>query len=67
VNRPHHVVYRIVGEQWATRSQELRDILTRKGVPFEFHPVESETGARPVRELSIDFQAVPAAVPDLPG
>src|SRR4051812_40670896 len=62
VNRAHHVVYRIVGEQWAPRSHELRDILTRNGVPFEFHPVDSETGARLVRELSIDVQALPGAV-----
>lgn len=61
-NRPHHVVYRIVGEQWASRSHELRDVLTRNGVPFEFHDVESQTGARLVRELSIDVQALPAAV-----
>jgi len=61
-NRPHHVVYRIVGEQWAPRSHELRDILTRNGVPFEFHPVDSETGARLVRELGIDVQALPVAV-----
>jgi thioredoxin reductase (NADPH) len=62
VNRPHHVVYRIVGEQWAPRSQELRDLLTRNGVPFEFHAAESETGARLVRELRIDVQDMPAAV-----
>jgi thioredoxin reductase (NADPH) len=62
MHRPHHVVYRIVGEQWAPRSHELRDLLTRNGVPFEFHDVESETGARLVRELGIDVQALPAAV-----
>jgi thioredoxin reductase (NADPH) len=62
MNRPHHVVYRIVGEQWAPRSHELRDLLTRNGVPFEFHDVESETGARLVRELGIDVQALPCAV-----
>ena len=62
MNRPHHVVFRIVGEQWAPRSHELRDVLTRNGVPFEFHTVESETGSRLVRELKIDVQALPAAV-----
>jgi thioredoxin reductase (NADPH) len=36
--------------------------LTRNGVPFEFHAVESETGARLVRELGIDVQALPAAI-----
>jgi thioredoxin reductase (NADPH) len=62
MNRPHHVVYRIVGEQWAPRSHELRDILTRNCVPFEFHDVESEIGARLVGELKIDLQELPAAV-----
>ncbi|MEP6666687.1 MAG: FAD-dependent oxidoreductase [Nocardioidaceae bacterium] len=62
VNRPHHVVYRIVGQQWASRSHELRDILTRNGVSFEFHDVESEAGARLVRELGIDVQALPAVI-----
>jgi thioredoxin reductase (NADPH) len=37
-NRPRHVIYRIVGEQWSPRSHDLRDLLTRNGVPFEFHP-----------------------------
>ena len=36
-HRPTHVVYRIVGQQWAPRSHELRDALGRNGVPFEFY------------------------------
>src|SRR5690349_14711371 len=35
-HRPHHVVYRIVGDQWALRSHQLRDFLSRSGVPSEF-------------------------------
>ena len=62
VHRSHHVVYRIVGEQWDPRSHELRDVMTRNGVPFEFHELESETGARLVRELGIDVHALPAAI-----
>jgi thioredoxin reductase (NADPH) len=31
-HRPSHVIYRIVGEQWAPRSHELRDMLTRNSV-----------------------------------
>jgi thioredoxin reductase (NADPH) len=61
-NRPHHVVYRIVGEQWDPRSHEIRDALTRNGVPFEFHAIDSEIGARLVHELEIDEQALPAAI-----
>jgi CheY-like chemotaxis protein len=43
-HRPHHVVYRIVGEQWAPRSHDLRELLSRNGVPFAFYPVDSRRG-----------------------
>src|SRR4029453_3253453 len=35
-HRPRHVVYRIVGDQWAPRSHQLRDLLSRNSIPFEF-------------------------------
>ena len=44
-HRPSHVVYRIVGEQWAPRSHELRDLLTRNSVPFEFYAADSGSRA----------------------
>jgi thioredoxin reductase (NADPH) len=50
-HRPHHVVYRIVGEQWAPRSHELRDLLSRNGVPFAFYPVDSTTGQELLQEF----------------
>jgi thioredoxin reductase (NADPH) len=61
-HRPHHVVYRIVGEQWSPRSYALRDLLTRSSVPFEFHPVDSERGQQLVRDFGIDAQRLPALV-----
>ena len=61
-HRPHHVVYRIVGEQWSPRSHQLRDLLTRSSVPFEFHPVDSERGRQLIREFGIDVQRLPALV-----
>jgi thioredoxin reductase (NADPH) len=60
--RPHHVVYRIVGEPWGPRSHELRDVLARNGVPFEFIDVSSEMGHRLAEELGIDEAALPAVV-----
>jgi thioredoxin reductase (NADPH) len=60
--RPHHVVYRIVGEQWAPRSHEVRDILTRSGVPFEFHDAESSVGRQLIHDFAIDPERVPAFV-----
>jgi thioredoxin reductase (NADPH) len=57
-----HLVYRIVGEQWVPRSHELRDALTRNGVPFAFHPVDSPTGRRLVRDFAVDETRLPAVI-----
>ncbi|MGH8824470.1 MAG: hypothetical protein ACRDVN_08340 [Jiangellaceae bacterium] len=57
-----HVVYRIVGEQWAPRSHELRDVLARNGVPFGFFPVESEAGRELVRDYVVDVTRLPAVI-----
>jgi hypothetical protein len=52
--RPHHVVYRIVGEQWAPRSHDLREMLSRNGVPFAFYSVDSTEGQQLLRDFSVD-------------
>jgi thioredoxin reductase (NADPH) len=57
-----HLVYRVVGEQWAPRSHELRDALTRNGVPFAFHPVDSPAGRQLVRDLGVDLSRLPAVI-----
>jgi thioredoxin reductase (NADPH) len=41
-HRPGFVAVRIIGERWSARSHELRDLLSRSGIPFEFH--EAHTG-----------------------
>lgn len=61
-NRPRHLVYRIVGEQWDSRSHEIRDLLTRNGVPFEFYAVDSELGRQFVEEFGIDARRLPALI-----
>jgi thioredoxin reductase (NADPH) len=61
-HRPSHVVYRIVGEQWASRSHELRDLLTRNSVPFEFHAAESEAGQQLIKEFGIDVRRLPSVI-----
>jgi thioredoxin reductase (NADPH) len=61
-NGSHHVVYRIVGEQWAPRSHELRDLLTRNGVPIEFYPADSDKGRELIREYGIDVHRLPAVI-----
>jgi thioredoxin reductase (NADPH) len=61
-NQPRHVVYRMVGERWSPRSHQLRDLLTRNGVPFEFHPAGSERGQELIRQFGIDAHRLPALV-----
>jgi thioredoxin reductase (NADPH) len=61
-HRPHHVVYRIVGEQWAPRSHDLRQVLSRNGVPFTFHPVDSPDGQQMLRDFSVDPARLPALI-----
>jgi thioredoxin reductase (NADPH) len=61
-HRPRHLVYRVVGEQWASRSHELRDLLGRNGVPFEFIPTDSPAGQRLVRDDGVDESRLPAVI-----
>ena len=43
-NRPRFELVRVVGEEWAARSHEIRDLLDRNAVPFGFYPVGSAPG-----------------------
>jgi thioredoxin reductase (NADPH) len=61
-HHPSHVVYRIVGEQWAPRSHDLRDVLTRNSVPFAFYAVESEAAQQLIKDLAIDVLRLPAVI-----
>ena len=61
-HRPHHLVYRIVGDQWAPRSHQLRDFLTRSGVPSEFVAADSDRGRQLLREFDIDAARLPVAI-----
>src|SRR4051794_34771204 len=61
-HRPSHVIYRIIGEQWTPRSHELRDFLTRNGVPFLFHDPGSEAGRRLIRDHRVDTGRLPALI-----
>jgi thioredoxin reductase (NADPH) len=42
--RPRVPVVRVVGDRWARRSHELKDLLERASVPYEFHARESAEG-----------------------
>jgi thioredoxin reductase (NADPH) len=61
-HRPGHVVYRVVGEQWEPRCHDLLDGLTVNGVPFVFHPRDSDTGQQLIRDHGVDVERLPAAI-----
>jgi thioredoxin reductase (NADPH) len=61
-HQTRHLVYRIVGEQWAHRSHQLRALLSHNGVPFEFCPTDSAAGQRLVRDHGIDESRLPAVI-----
>ena len=62
VHRPGHVVYRIVGSQWNSRSHVVRDLLSRSGVPFTFFTSESAAGRQLVIDHEIDPTRMPAVI-----
>jgi thioredoxin reductase (NADPH) len=41
---PHFEVVKIIGERWAPRSHELRDLFERNGIPFGFYDMNLEEG-----------------------
>ena len=62
-HRPSHEVYRVVGEQWAPRSHELRDALTRNTVPFGFYAADSDDGpSAACEDYAMDCGALPAVI-----
>jgi thioredoxin reductase (NADPH) len=53
---------RIVGEQWETRSHELRDMLTRMGIPHGWYQPGSAAGRRLLEEAGQDGSRLPVVV-----
>jgi thioredoxin reductase (NADPH) len=49
--RPRVPILRIVGEPWAPRSHELRDLLDRASVPCEFRAHDCDEGRRLLAEV----------------
>jgi hypothetical protein len=44
---PSFAAIRIVGRQWEPRSHQLRDMLTRIAMPYQFYPHDSRAGRAP--------------------
>ena len=60
--QPGFVAIQIVGEQWALRSHEIRDLLDRNAISYRFHPPDSEAGRQLLRESGQDGTRLPVAV-----
>jgi thioredoxin reductase (NADPH) len=59
-NLPGLEAVRVVGEEWAARSHELRELLGRNGIPFGFYPADSPAGQRLLQEAGAAGTALPA-------
>jgi thioredoxin reductase (NADPH) len=59
---PGFVVWRIVGQQRSPRSHELRDLLDRNAILYQFHPHDSEAGRELLRESGQDGSRLPVLV-----
>jgi thioredoxin reductase (NADPH) len=53
---------RVVGPRLGTRSHELRDTLTRMGIPHGWYPVDSDAGRRLLQEAGQDGSHLPVVV-----
>jgi thioredoxin reductase (NADPH) len=59
---PSFAAIRIVGRQWEPRSHDLRDVLTRIGMPYQFYPHDSRAGRELLRESGQDGSRLPVVV-----
>ena len=59
---PPFVALRIVGPRWSPRSHELRDILSRVGLPFWFYDEDSPEGRALLAEVGADGTRLPVIV-----
>jgi hypothetical protein len=62
LHRPRFEVFRVVGEQWAPRSHEIRDLLGRNGIPFGFYPVDSRQGRALLERVGVTGEQLPVVV-----
>jgi thioredoxin reductase (NADPH) len=53
---------RVVGPQWGARAHELRDLLTRMGIPHGWYLADSETGRRLLNDAGEDGSRLPVVV-----
>jgi len=61
-NLPQFEVVRVVGERWAARSHEIRDLLGRNNVPHGFYPVSSDRAQDLLAEAGVSGERFPVLV-----
>jgi thioredoxin reductase (NADPH) len=62
LHRPPFQAVRVVGDQWSARSHELRDMLSRNGIPFGFYPVDLEEGRQLLGAVGAAGERLPVVV-----
>jgi thioredoxin reductase (NADPH) len=59
-HRPGMELISIVGDKDATRSNEIRELLDRNGVPYGFHEAGSPSANRLIQEHAVELGVLPA-------
>ncbi len=59
---PNFELFRIVAAEGDSRVLQLRDVMTRFGMPFGFYPVDTEAGRRLLDEAGLDSTRLPVVV-----
>jgi thioredoxin reductase (NADPH) len=52
----------VIGERWSARSQELRDMFSRNGIPIGFYDAAAPRGGQMIRELGLVAPELPVIV-----
>jgi thioredoxin reductase (NADPH) len=61
-NLPGIEVLRVVADEWAARSHELRELLGRNGIPFGFYPADSPDGQHLLEAAGAAGAALPVVM-----
>lgn len=59
---PRFEPVRVIGDVWSPRSHELRDLLTRNGLPFGFYPADSDEGRSLLAAADLDGTRLPVVL-----
>ena len=60
--RPASVAVRLVGEPWSARSHELRDVLSRSGIPHAFSSADSKDGRALLARVDKTLARLPVVI-----